>query len=318
MVFHHYNLQGEQKMKNILEMVSPFNAKEDMPAILFIIKKVLAFMFIYFISMILSEFVTIIAHYIMGYNVLQGEMISIQGMTLMKYYGYGIFMIVAILYCKVVEKRSLKNMGFNSKIFDYTRGILIGIVLVVMSIGLIMITGNISYNGVLENINYIIIFAFLGGFIIQGAMEETLCRGFLMTSLAKKVSNPVAIFISSLVFAVPHFASLLNGNLIYRCIGIVNIFLVSAIFSLLIIYRRNIWIACGMHSFWNFFLFNVIGLNLSGSGKKPISIFDFSTSNENIINGGVYGIEASIITTVVLGICMVFIILKYSKLKVEK
>ncbi len=305
-------------MKKFLNLISPFNAKEDVPPILFVIKKVLAFVLIFFVSGILSEGVAIIAHYIMGYNVLQGEMLDLRAMTLMKYYGYGVFMVVAMLYCKLIEKRSLKSMGFNGKVFGYLKGILVGVVLLAVSIGLILLTGNITYSGVLQNIDYPIIFAFLGAFIIQGAMEETLCRGFLMTSLSKKVSIPIAILISSLAFAAPHFPSLFSGNFIYSFMGIINLLLVSIIFSLLIINGKNIWIACGMHTFWNFCLFNIFGLNLSGSDKKPTAIFDFSTGSENILNGGTYGIEASVITTAVLAICVIFLILIYRKLKVEK
>ncbi|QSX05692.1 CPBP family intramembrane metalloprotease [Sedimentibacter sp. zth1] len=305
-------------MKEILKMISPFNAKENVPTILFVIKKILAFILIFFVSMILAEGLAIIFHLIMGYNVLRGEMLDIQTMTLMKYYGYVIFMIIAMLYCKLIEKRSIRSMGFNNKISGYLEGMLIGVVLLSISIGLIMLTGNITYNGILQNIDFPIIFAFLGGFIIQGAMEETLGRGFLMTSLSKKVSIPIAILVSSLAFAAPHFSTLFNGDFIFSLIGIINLLLVSTIFSLLIINGKNIWIACGMHTFWNFFLFNIFGLNLSGSGEKPTAIFDFSTGSNNILNGGSYGIEASVITTFVLLIFTCLLIVKYKKLHIEK
>lgn len=302
-------------MKKLLKMISPFNAQEKMPIALFCLKKLFAFVFVFFASIILAEGLTIIIHYIMGYNVLQGEMLSAQAMTLMKYYGYAVFIFVAILYCRFIEKRTIKSMGFNGKIFGYLKGILIGIALLAASIGIIVLTGNISYNGVLKDIDYPIILVFLGAFVIQGAMEETLCRGFLMTSLSKKVSIPLAIFISSLAFAVPHFSSLFAGDLIFGLLGIINLLLVSTIFALLMINDRNIWIACGMHSFWNFCLFNVFGLNLSGSGKKPTAIFDFSIDAENLMNGGAYGIEASVITTAVLAICAIILVLKYRKNK---
>lgn len=300
-------------MKKILKMISPFNGKEDMPIAIYILKKLLAFVLIFIFSMVLSEGIVIIAHYMMGYDVLNGEMLSIQAMTLMKYYGYIVFIIVTMLYCKVVEKRSIKSMGFNSKFSGYLKGSILGVVLLVASIGIIMFTGSISYNGVVKNINYPIILAFLGAYIIQGAMEETLCRGFLMTSLGKKISIPLAVLISSLVFAEPHFSSLFKGDFIYSFIGIINLLLVSTIFSLLIINGKNIWIACGMHSFWNFCLSNVLGLSLSGTGKKTTAIFDLIIKSESIFNGGAYGIEASIITTGVLFLCSVLLILKYRK-----
>jgi membrane protease YdiL (CAAX protease family) len=304
-------------MKKILKMISPLNANEDMPTAIFVIKKIIAFILIYAVSMILAEGVVIIIHYILGYNVLQGQVLSIQTMTLMKYYGYAIFMIVAILYCELIEKRSLKSMGFNGKVFGYLKGVLIGIVLLVAVIYITLLTGSISYNGVIKNIDFPIIFAFLGAFIIQGAMEETLCRGFLMTSLSKKVSIPLAIILSSIAFAVPHLASLFSGNVIYNIIGIANIFLVSTIFSLLVINDKNIWISCGMHSFWNFFLFNIFGLNLSGADSTSTAIFAFSTSNDSIFNGGAYGIEASVITMVVQALCVAVLILKYKSNKAE-
>lgn len=102
-------------MKKTLGMISPFNSQEDMPLIFFILKKLFAFVFIFFISMIVAESLAIIIHYIMGYNILQGDMLSTQAMTLMKYYGYAVFIIVAVLYCKIIEKRPIKSMGFNSK-----------------------------------------------------------------------------------------------------------------------------------------------------------------------------------------------------------
>lgn len=304
-------------MKNFLILLSPFNSKEDMPSILFVLKKVLAFVLIYFVSTILAEAMAILIHYIMGYNILKGEMMNFEAMTLLKYYGYAIFMAVAILYCKLIEGRSPRSMGFNNKISHYIKGILVAIILIAISISLISLTGNITYKGVLRNINFPLILAFLCAFIIQGAMEETLCRGFLMTSLSKKVPISLAILISSLAFTVPHFSSLFKSDTLYSLVGILNLLLVSIIFSLLMINYENIWIACGMHSFWNFCIFNILGLNLSGSEKESISIFDFSTTNENILNGGTYGIEASAITTIVLFFYLIFLIFKFKKAKVK-
>lgn len=32
-----------------------------------------------------------------------------------------------------------------------------------------------------------------------------------------------------------------------------------------VLWRSNIWIACGLHSIWNFILYCIMGLSLSGS-----------------------------------------------------
>ena len=64
-----------------------------------------------------------------------------------------------------------------------------------------------------------------------------------------------------------------------------------------------------MHSIWNYILYIVLGLNLSGNDEIVASVFDMSSVGENLLNGGVYGIEASIIITAVLGVAATLLII---------
>ena len=52
-----------------------------------------------------------------------------------------------------------------------------------------------------------------------------------------------------------------------------------------------------------------MGLNLSGNDEITASVFNMSSVGENILNGGAYGIEASVITTAVLGAAVMLLIL---------
>ncbi len=72
--------------------------------------------------------------------------------------------------------------------------------------------------------------------------------------------------------------------------------------------RSNIWIACGLHGTWNFILYGIMGLSLSGSKINSDGIMKFETNSSNIMNGGIYGIEASIITTVILGVVVIVLV----------
>jgi membrane protease YdiL (CAAX protease family) len=304
-------------IKKVVKSINPFNQNDNILTSLYIVKKILAFVSIYVIGVIIAEPIVIALHFAIGLNIFKGEMLSMQSMLLMKYYGYICMLVVCLVYCKKVERRSLKDIGFNSKFSSYFLGSFLGIIILGVSLGLIVLTKNMAFNGLATNLNFTIIFAFLGAFIVQGAMEETLCRGFLMTSLSKKVSNVAAIGISSLVFVYPHFSSLFINGVIYGVIGAINLILVSIIFSLLVISGKNIWIACGMHSFWNFCAFNVFGLNLSGT-ERSTAILSFTSSSKNIINGGAYGIESSIVTTLVLFICFGLLAFKYKRANVNK
>ena len=61
-------------VKDFLSNLSPFNNRENMPAVLYIIKKVLAFVLIYFVSAVIGEAVVIAILTGMGYDPLHGDM----------------------------------------------------------------------------------------------------------------------------------------------------------------------------------------------------------------------------------------------------
>ena len=156
---------------------------------------------------------------------------------------------------------------------------------------------------------------YLGGFVIQGAMEEVMCRGFLMNSLRCKVSIQIAILISSFMFTFPHLSTLFQFSILVRIIGIVNLLLFSIMVSLLMIKYNNIWVSCAVHSVWNFVLAIIIGINVSGSNKTS-SVFSFNVNESmKLLSGGQYGFEAGLICTAVLSL---FIIMLLRKVKGEK
>ena len=157
----------------------------------------------------------------------------------------------------------------------------------------------------------------IGGFIIQGANEEILCRGMVLHTLKEKTSVWIAVAVSTALFIMPHLSSLFDGGFVYGVIGIANLVLISIIFSLLTLRFKSIWAACGLHSFWNAILFCILGLNFSGIGETVTAVFHVQSVGKNILNGGEYGIEASLITTVVLALTAAVFWNHYRK-KIEK
>lgn len=303
-----------KQVKKFLKMVNPFNNMEEMPTAIFITKKILAFIFIYLVAGILGEAIVIAGLTVAGYDPLHGVMPEQNISILIPYYVFIVFALVTFIYCRIVEKRSPKALGFNGKIYDYIAGLIIAVVLLAVIMLVCSAFGGITYTGINKNINWLYIIALLGGLVIQGAAEETLCRGFLMTALSRKVPEWLTVICTATAFAVPHFSTIFESDLQYAIIGVINLYLVSVVFSLLVLIRSNVWVACGLHTIWNFLLYGVFGLNLSGSEADVSGILSFKTEGTNIINGGQYGIEASIITTVVLG--MAVIILCYVRKKI--
>lgn len=278
-----------------------------MPTSVFIIKKILAFWLCYIAGLFIAEGAVIILHFALGKNMLVGDVFDGQTIALITYYGYIIIAAVAVLYWKLIEKKPLSEMGLTKRFGNYFIGVLIGIFLLAVSVAFIVLTGNIEFQGVFKNANIPIIFLLFGGFVIQGATEEFLCRGIVLQTLKEKTSLPIAIAVSTIMFIIPHWSSLFAGEMIYGVIGVANLVLISIIFSLLTIRFKSIWAACGLHSFWNAILYSVFGLNLSGNDETVTAVFNMQSVGKNIWNGGEYGVEASIITTIVLSIAAAII-----------
>ena len=115
-----------KQIKKYLKMISPFNNEQEMPNAIYAVKKFLAFLAIYFCAAVLGEAIIVSGLMAMGYNPLQGDMPTegLAGYTvgLFPYYGFLIFILLTMLYCKFVEKRGLQSMGFQKPLSDYIVG----------------------------------------------------------------------------------------------------------------------------------------------------------------------------------------------------
>ena len=206
-------------VKQFLKNVLPINNRTEMPMALFVVKKILAFWLCYIVGLFLAEGAIILLHFALGKNMLVGDVFDVQTITLITYYGY------------------------------YFIGAVIGVILLAVSVFAIVLTGNIKYQGFFGNADILMIILLIGGFIIQGATEEFLCRGIVLHTLKERTPIWFAIAVSTLLFIIPHWSSLFDGGMIYGVIGVASLVLVSIIFSLLTILFKSIWVACGLHSF---------------------------------------------------------------------
>ena len=216
-------------------------------------------------------------------------------------FSFAFISLLVFFRVKVIEKRSFSSIGFNKNnwLKKYSLGFLIGlammsiIVLILFPFGYITVEKNpIQPVGISATASVLII---LLGWIIQGATEEIVTRGWLLNVLSTKYNIGVGLLISSTLFGLMH---LTNPNVNY--IAVINIILVGLFYGLYVIKTNDLWAVCGMHSAWNFAQGNIFGFKVSDLDVSVGSLIDLNLVGSDFVTGGIFGPEAGITATFIL------------------
>ena len=293
-------------MIKILKAINPFSNKDTDNKILYIIKILLTTQILYFVSLIITETIIIGISYLFGYNATDNQIPS-DIILIISFFGYIFPILTFILYTKKINKSSIEKIGLNKNIKPFFKGILIGLVTISLIIILLILFKAINFNGINKNINWLSIILFLFAYLIQSSMEEVICRGFIFHRLKEKIPLLLAVIINVGFFMIGHVDKMFESGILIGIIGIVNAVLIGLIFTILTIKDKNIYSAIGFHCIWNFTLYSIIGLNLSGNNVTN-SIFNISPAN-TFLTGSSYGIESSIICTIVYIIVLLILLI---------
>ncbi len=226
-----------------------------------------------------------------------------------------IFMIlIFMLYARFKENRSLSSLGIvkAKMIPSYLIGILGAAVSMITATAVCLITRAFTIEKTDCSILYFFLYAF--GWIIQGLAEEVMCRGFLMTSIARRYSLKTAVIANSIVFAVLH---VLNPSGI-TVLAFVNLFLYGVFASMMFIYSENIWLCAGFHTVWNMIQGNVLGIPVSGIRVPSLFAINMN-ENLSLINGGAFGLEGGLcVTAILIAGCMILFALSRKKSRIKR
>ncbi len=229
-------------------------------------------------------------------------------LLLINLFSFAFISLVVFFRVKVIEKRNLSFIGFNKNnwLKKYLLGFSIGIimmgiiVLILLQFGYITIEKNPLQPVGIASISSILVI--LLGWIIQGATEEIVTRGWLLNVLSTKYNIVFGLSISSTLFGLMHLA---NPNVNY--IAVINIILVGIFYGLYVIKTNDLWAVCGMHSAWNFAQGNIFGFEVSGLNVSVGSLIDLNLVGNDFVTGGIFGPEAGIVATFVLLLSIVIL-----------
>lgn len=225
-----------------------------------------------------------------------------------------VMMLIVFLFCRFIQKRKLRTLGFIKKgmLKEYTLGMLLGFAFFSVCVLLGVLFGGLKIEGISPEFSIGIFVAYLLGYMVQGMTEEVLCRGYFLGSYARRYPVYAAVLANSLLFASLH---LLNSGI--SVLAFINITLFGIFASIYFIRRGSIWGIGAFHSIWNLVQGNFYGIKVSGT---PVGNTLFTTqaiAGKSLWNGGDFGMEGSLICTIVLTCGIIFLYTRKNKDAVE-
>lgn len=205
------------------------------------------------------------------------------------------------LWVHFFERRPYSGLGFRDVAWlgHYLRGFGVGLLLFGSAVALMALSGNLQFEGFGwqrdGSLVWLTVLLVLLGWVVQGAAEEVIHRGWLLPVLAAKHKMWVGVLLSSLVFAVLHS---LNPNL--SPIAVLNLFLFGLFAAFYTLYEGGIWGVFSIHSAWNWLQGNVFGFEVSGTVPAGGSLLRLQEAGPDWLTGGRFGPEGGLAVTLVL------------------
>ena len=209
------------------------------------------------------------------------------------------------LFQKFVNRESFTSIGleFSGYKDDFVSGLLLGVGLIALGFGTLYFFNFLSVASIqfslIDQLFYLSLFA------VVSLNEEIAIRGYILQNLSSSFNKYIALVLSSLVFMIMHI-----GNPNMSAVPLFNLFLAGLLLGVYCIHKNNLWFPIGAHITWNYFQGPVLGFEVSGNDVD--SIFIQSLSGSELITGGEFGFEGSIILTVLMIIGIVYLDRRFS------
>ncbi|MEO8460521.1 MAG: CPBP family intramembrane glutamic endopeptidase [Dokdonella sp.] len=227
-----------------------------------------------------------------------GEMTHPSGSEMWPEFGAVVAVLAAYwLYVRVVERRAALEISRKGAIAELATGALVGVGLVVCVVGLVNVLG--SYRVVGANPWTMSILRPLAMMTFVGVLEEVISRGIIFRITEASLGSWAGLGISSALFGLAHLPG--DGA---SGLAIAVTVVAGVMFAASYMVTRRLWLAIGIHVSWNYTLGSIFSVAVSGRDAQGLLIGQ--TSGPELLTGGAYGFEASVVALIVLGAVAAF------------
>ena len=197
------------------------------------------------------------------------------------------------IFQKFISKEGFNSIGLDFVEYknDFYQGLAIGAGLISIGFFTLIILDltsvDLTYFSLYDQVFYFFLF------VIVSLNEEIAIRGYILHNLSQSFNKYIALVISSLVFMGMHL-----GNPNIGLLPLLNLFLAGIFLGVYRIHKNNLWFPIGAHLMWNYLQGPIYGFEVSGN--KINTLFEQKLNGHDLLTGGNFGYEGSIILTVFL------------------
>lgn len=218
---------------------------------------------------------------------------------------FGFILNTVFRWTKKVEKRPIRTLGFYKENFlsSLLKGFGLGLALFLLTLLGLVALGQYQFDSIHLNLYSLVFVVFTIPFwILQGTAEEVVSRAWLLPQLASRTNLKLAVLISSLFFTLLH-----TGNSGLTPLSLVNLFLFGVAMSLYLLKTDTVWGIAGIHGAWNFAQGNLFGILVSGQPSGTSLMTFLPQGNQDWLSGGSFGIEGSIVSSIILFLLILYL-----------
>ncbi|KMZ41330.1 MULTISPECIES: type II CAAX endopeptidase family protein [Bacillales] len=196
-----------------------------------------------------------------------------------------IYWIIAAITLHPVLDKKIWSLGLSKHdyINNWSFGLLLGAFSMLTVFTIVYFLGGHKIVSHQFNINTLLVWMSIC--FVVAFSEELLIRGYLYGFMLKHFGVMISVIGSSLVFAVLHLSR--SG---FDIFAFSTLFLAGLVYALMRQKTGAIWLCFGFHFAWNFFS-GVLGI-----WRDRTILIEVEVSQQSLINGGMYGIEGSIVS----------------------
>ncbi len=216
--------------------------------------------------------------------------------------------LLVILFRKFIDRQSVSSLGFQYQ--DHIPDAVVGSLLPVIILGSVSLVLYFNKNLEWTDINFDS-GDFLNGLflmIVIAVGEEMVFRGYILNNLMLSLNRWLSLTISAALFALMH-----SNNPAVDITAMMNLFIGGLLLGINYVFTRNLWFSILLHTLWNFLQGPILGFAVSGVTLQ--SVLQPELKGNVLLTGGDFGLEASLLTGILLIMAILILFLVYQNRK---